>query len=191
MRRFFAESEEGPKPVAAESPEPDTTLQPGKVISVASMTIDSPIGPLCITVEGAKVSSVEFGRGQTGTRGSEDDERVLSRAVEEIRRYFGGDLTSFTVPVGLAGPSFHRRVWDVLSSIPFGGTMTYAGIAERLGSPKAARAVGNACAKNPVPIIVPCHRVLAQGGLGGFGGGLEAKRWLLRHEGTGLPRAGR
>jgi O-6-methylguanine DNA methyltransferase len=115
------------------------------------------------------------------------DAAALENATAELKEYFQGRLAQFTVPVELEGPPFHRKVWDVLRSIAFGQVLTYSEIARRLGSPGAARAVGNACARNPVAIIVPCPRVLARNGLGGFGGGLEAKRWLLRHENYTLP----
>lgn len=159
-------------------------------MTIACITIGSPVGPLYLSAKNGKIGAIEFRRGpESLTEEEAGDLAVLLRAAGELERYFAGDLREFTVPVGLVGPIFHKKVWDVLLSIPFGHTMTYAQIAERLGSPKAARAVGNACARNPVVIIVPCHRVLAQNGLGGFGGGLPTKRLLLRHEGYALPSA--
>lgn len=163
---------------------------------MACATIDSPVGPLFISVEDGKVRRIEFG-GDLGTDANARanasaevnplDRNILDIAKSELTHYFQGHLTKFSVPVEMDGPEFHKKVWDVLKSIPYGSTLTYAQIAERVGSPKAARAVGNACACNPVVIVVPCHRVLARGGLGGFGGGLDAKRWLLRHENYPLP----
>ena len=97
--------------------------------------------------------------------------------------YFAGDLTEFDVPLGLKGTDFQRRVWDGLRQIPFGETWSYAQLAENVGNAKACRAVGLANGRNPIGIIVPCHRVIgADGTLTGYGGGLERKAWLLEHE---------
>jgi len=111
-----------------------------------------------------------------------EDLEILQKAQSELDLYFKGLLKKFTVPVLLSGPPFYLKVWEELKRIGYGETKTYSEIAEKIGSPRAARAVGNACAANPVAIIIPCHRVLAKDGLGGFGGGLEAKAWLLKHE---------
>ena len=110
---------------------------------------------------------------------------ILDRARAELDAFFAGTLESFTVPVDLQlaqGP-FRREVLHELTKVPYGATTSYAELAAAAGRPRAARAAGSACANNPVPIIVPCHRVLAAGGaLGGYGGGLEMKRWLLELE---------
>lgn len=154
---------------------------------MASVTMESPVGPLFLEARDGDLRRLEFRRGSSpGPREwascDDRDRAVLEQARTELERYFRGDLTVFTVPVRLDGPSFHREVWGILKTIPFGQALTYSQVAEKLGSPRGARAVGNACARNPVAIIVPCHRVLARSGLGGFGGGLDAKKWLLRHE---------
>ena len=162
---------------------------------MARMTLDSPVGCLLLEVKDGGLRRLEFERGATAPRGTVIDDDpghgrdldVLMQAKTELQQYFYGDLTRFTVPVRLEGPAFQRQVWEALKTIAFGQVLTYAEIARRLGSPNAARAVGNACAGNPVAIVVPCHRVLARTGLGGFGGGLPAKRWLLLHEGYPLP----
>ncbi len=165
---------------------------------MACITIESPVGPLFISVRGGRVRAIEFRRGTEADQANDlaarpdaaqrtSDEKVLDLCRSELSRYFEGNLKAFSVPVEMEGPAFHKKVWGVLASIPFGSTLTYAEIAARLGSPKAARAVGNACARNPVVVVVPCHRVLARNGLGGFGGGLPAKRWLLTHENHTLP----
>lgn len=151
---------------------------------------ETPIGPLTVTARGGAVCSVEFGErpvSDVPLSPDIDAESVLRRAVSELEAYFEGKLREFTVPVTLHGPPFHTRVWKHLTRIPFGQVETYDQIARTLGSPGGARAVGNACAANPVPVIVPCHRVLAAAGLGGYGGGLPAKVWLLRHEGAEYP----
>jgi methylated-DNA-[protein]-cysteine S-methyltransferase len=148
---------------------------------------DTPIGPLTVAARSGRICAVHFGEKlafQAGESPDLESEPVLGKAVLELEAYFSGDLREFTVPVALDGPPFHVRVWKHLTRIPFGQVETYGQIAQILGSPGGARAVGNACAANPVPVIVPCHRVLASAGLGGYGGGLPAKEWLLRHEGV-------
>lgn len=140
------------------------------------LLVDSPIGSLGVVLDGDTVVGVRFGatHGEPGTH----------PAVEQLVGYFAGSLTDFTVPVELRGGSeFERAVWDQIAKIPYGEMMTYGAIATALGDPGAARAVGTACNHNPVPVIVPCHRVVGAGGkLIGFGGGLPRKRQLLELE---------
>lgn len=102
-----------------------------------------------------------------------------------MREYFEGSRRDFDLPLDIdSGSAFQRRVWAAIAEIPYGSTASYAEVAAAAGSPGAFRAAGSACGNNPVALVVPCHRVLASGGrLGGYGGGLEAKVWLLRHEG--------
>jgi methylated-DNA-[protein]-cysteine S-methyltransferase len=110
---------------------------------------------------------------------------VLVRAREQLEEYFAGTRTAFDLPLAADGSAFERRVWDLLRTLPYGTTTSYGVLARRLGDAKATRAVGAANGRNPIPIIVPCHRVVgARGELTGFGGGLERKRWLLEHEGA-------
>jgi methylated-DNA-[protein]-cysteine S-methyltransferase len=104
---------------------------------------------------------------------------------EQLRAYFAGELRQFDLPLVLAGTEFQRRVWTALCEIAFGETVSYAALARRIGAPKAVRAVGAAVGRNPISIIVPCHRVVgSDGGLRGYGGGLDRKHWLLEHERT-------
>jgi len=113
------------------------------------------------------------------------DNPILQLARRQLDEYFARTRTSFDLPLDAEGTAFERRVWDLLRAIPYGTTTSYGELARRLGEPKDARAVGAANGKNPIPIIVPCHRVIgANGDLTGFGGGLERKRWLLEHEGA-------
>jgi len=113
------------------------------------------------------------------------DNPILQLARRQLDEYFARTRTSFDLPLDAEGTAFERRVWDLLRAIPYGTTTSYGELARRLGEPKEARAVGAANGKNPIPIIVPCHRVIgANGDLTGFGGGLERKRWLLEHEGA-------
>ena len=138
--------------------------------------IDSPIGPLGVSIEGDTVVGVRFGA-QPGPPGAHP-------AAAQLAAYFAGELTDFTVPVRMPGGSeFERAVWAEIAKIPYGEMATYGSIATALGDPGAARAVGTACNHNPVPVIVPCHRVVGAGGkMVGFGGGLERKRKLLELE---------
>ena len=111
-------------------------------------------------------------------------EHVFLEAVSFLKRYFKGEYVSWSGKLIPEGTIFQRRVWAETAKIPFGETVSYGELAARAGSPRAARAVGSAMANNPLPILVPCHRIIcSNGGLGGYGGGLDMKRWLLRHEG--------
>src|SRR5690606_33432318 len=110
-------------------------------------------------------------------------------AGARLRAYLAGDLLAIdTVPVRMAGTPFQQRVWDALRRIPAGTTVSYGELASRIGAPTASRAVGMANGANPIPLVVPCHRVIgANGKLTGFGGGMERKRWLLAHEAVNAP----
>ena len=113
----------------------------------------------------------------------EPDPRPFGEAIRQLDAYFAGELTEFDLPLRLDGTEFQRRVWEQLRRIPYGETRTYGELAEALGSPGASRAVGLANGKNPVTIIVPCHRVIGAGGsLTGYGGGLSRKQRLLAFE---------
>ena len=131
-------------------------------------------------------SPKEKGQGGSPSRRAEAHAR---RARREILEYLRGRRRAFTVPLDLATvPPFSRRILLAASRIPYGATVTYGGLARRADSPRAARAVGQVMARNPVPLLVPCHRVVASGGLGGFTGGLVLKRRLLALEGAQWPR---
>jgi methylated-DNA-[protein]-cysteine S-methyltransferase len=140
------------------------------------LLVDSLIGPLGVQLDGDLVVGVRFG--------ASHGETAEHLAVEQLKAYFAGTLTEFTVPIELRGGSdFERAVWGEIAAIPYGEMVTYGAIATALGDPGAARAVGTACNRNPVPVIVPCHRVVGAGGkLTGFGGGLPRKRQLLELE---------
>jgi methylated-DNA-[protein]-cysteine S-methyltransferase len=114
---------------------------------------------------------------------------VLDEAAAQLDAYFAGDLTEFDLPLDLDGTEFQRRCWLALATIPYGQTVSYGEQARRLGlGPETARAVGTANGQNPLPLVLPCHRVIgADGSLTGFGGGLHLKRFLLEHEGALLP----
>lgn len=116
----------------------------------------------------------------------ERDDVLLAPARRQLTEYFAGARTTFDVPLRFEGTPFQRRVWQALTRIPFGTTMSYGELAKQVGTPKGSRAVGGANGRNPLVVIVPCHRVIGAGGaLTGFGGGIPRKRWLLDHEGRG------
>jgi methylated-DNA-[protein]-cysteine S-methyltransferase len=143
------------------------------------LVVDSPIGPLGVVVdESDTVVGVRFGvPAGFGPYGRH-------RAIDELEQYFAGTRTDFSVPVRAEGGSeFERSVWAEIARIPYGEMHTYGAIATALGDPTLARAVGTACNHNPVPVIVPCHRVVGAGGkMVGFGGGIDRKRRLLELE---------
>lgn len=113
------------------------------------------------------------------------DEAFLRSWITALREYFKGHKLSFTLPLDVQATAFQRRVWKELQRIPYGQTRSYSEIARKIKQPKAARAVARACAANPVPIVIPCHRVIRKdGSLGGYGGGSARKRALLSHEGA-------
>jgi methylated-DNA-[protein]-cysteine S-methyltransferase len=152
--------------------------------------LSSPVGELVLVSDGAALTGVSLSPSTTGQRGRHDD-ALLRPAREQLRAYFAGELLDFDLPLAPAGTAFQQRVWAELRRIAFGRTASYAEVAGRIGRPKAARAVGAANGANPIAIIVPCHRVIgANGTLTGYGGGLECKAWLLRHEATVLGRRG-
>jgi len=107
---------------------------------------------------------------------------LIEEAASEISEYLSGSRRDFTVPVAPEGTAFQRDVWEALQDIPYGSTATYGRIAEEIGRPGSARAVGTACGANPIPLIIPCHRVVASNGIGGYSGGLSIKRKLLAME---------
>ena len=144
---------------------------------------DSPIGPLTLVATDGSLSGVYMaehrhrpGESTFGTRGT----APFGAAIEQLRSYFAGELTEFDLRIAPVGTPFQRAVWTALSEIPYGETWTYGQLARHIGQPTASRAVGLANGRNPVSIIVPCHRVVGSGGsLTGYGGGLERKRFLL------------
>jgi methylated-DNA-[protein]-cysteine S-methyltransferase len=113
----------------------------------------------------------------------EPDAALFGAAVDQLREYFTGQRTKFDLPMALHGTTFQRRVWAALQDIPYGGTVSYGQLADRIGQPTASRAVGLANGRNPISIVVPCHRVVgATGSLTGYGGGIERKQHLLDFE---------
>lgn len=150
-----------------------------------TIAFDSPVGTLVARSAGGFLTGLSFARfRQAGSDRPDADvdpvDEVLSATRAQIDEYFAGRRREFDIPLALEGPSFHRRVWTQLCSIPYGATISYGQLAKDVGDPDAARAVGSANGANPIVIIVPCHRVIgADGSLVGYGGGLRRKRTLL------------
>ena len=145
--------------------------------------VDTPIGKLTVVAADTGIRRILWD-GEAPPEGSiEGAGSILDSAVTQIREYFAGTRTTFDLPLDLGGTPFQQKVWLELGSIGFGTTISYGEQARRIGRPRAARAVGAANGRNPVPVVLPCHRVIGSGGaLTGFGGGLDTKRALLRHE---------
>jgi methylated-DNA-[protein]-cysteine S-methyltransferase len=166
--------------------------------TVHTTAMDTPIGVLTITVTDAGVRTVVFPAerddatipdGSTATAGATapgaagDGHPLAEAVVRQLAEYFDGERQDFDVPLDPVGTEFQLAAWRALCTIPYGETVSYGEQAARLGDPRKARAVGAANGRNPIPIIVPCHRVVgADGSLTGFGGGIETKAWLLAHE---------
>jgi len=139
----------------------------------------SPVGDITIAIDGGSVVSLDWG----WVRDQAVDDLLL-KAKTQLDDYFDGGSRVFDLPLQPAGTEFQRRVWSLMQEIPYGGTITYGEMSDRLNS--SARAVGMACGANPIPLIIPCHRVLAANGMGGYSGdgGVETKVALLRREGV-------
>lgn len=159
-------------------------------MSVYQAVIAAPFARIGLRMAGEAVSALDYLPADTPEQPPTD--AAATRAVEQLQAYFRDPHAPFTIPLALEGTTFQRRVWEALSAIPPGITLTYGELAQQLGT--AARAVGGACRANPVPILIPCHRVVARQGLGGYAGEvtgdpLGIKRWLLQHEGVNCPPA--
>ena len=145
--------------------------------------IDTPIGRLGLVQEAGAITRLLWDADPLGAPGP-----LLEEGARQISEYFAGERSTFDLPLRVAGSDFQRAVCEAMRAIPFGDTLTYGDIARKVGAP--AQAVGNACGANPIPIIIPCHRVLGATGLGGFSGaggglsGIEMKVTLLKHEGA-------
>ncbi|MFL5574788.1 MAG: methylated-DNA--[protein]-cysteine S-methyltransferase [Gemmatimonadaceae bacterium] len=159
-------------------------------------TMPTPLGELLLTAADDGLTGVYFERHRDGGQRPGDGwlraagragaaAEVLAAARAQLDAYFAGTLTAFALPLAARGTPFQERVWAALRGLGFGETISYAELARRVESPRAVRAVGAANGRNPLSVIVPCHRVIgADGSLTGYGGGMERKRWLLRHEGA-------
>ncbi|MHA1151221.1 MAG: methylated-DNA--[protein]-cysteine S-methyltransferase [Alphaproteobacteria bacterium] len=155
---------------------------------------DSPVGSLLIAGNADRLHSISFPSERRAKETPVDwrrDDALFVAAFGQLRAYFAGQLTHFDLPLHLAGTTFQNKVWAALCDIPFGETISYGALASRIGKSTASRAVGGANGANPLPIVVPCHRVIGSDkSLTGFGGGVEIKRFLLAHEQRFSPRTG-
>jgi len=164
---------------------PAARTAPRSASPTTTMPLDTPIGTLVLECDGDVLIGVwlpherRHGRNDAG-----DVPPVLKETATQLEEYFAGERRDFDVPMELDGTAFQQEVWAELSRIPYGETISYGELARRVGRPSAPRAVGQANGRNPIPIIVPCHRVLAVNGIGGYGGGLTVKRALLAVEGV-------
>ena len=155
--------------------------------------VRTPVGELVVTASDAALTGIFFPTSRRGPAPTHQAgwveandgpaAELLARARQQLEEYFARTRTTFDLPLEALGSAFEHRVWNALCQIPYGTTTSYGDIAKQLGDRAATRAVGLANGKNPIPIIVPCHRVVgSKGELTGFGGGLDTKRWLLDHE---------
>jgi methylated-DNA-[protein]-cysteine S-methyltransferase len=147
-----------------------------------SLSISSPVGNLVLDEEDGAIVAIRWANQKTG-----NGSPLLADAARQLDAYFAGDLTEFDLPLRPAGSAFELRVWEAMQEIPYGETRSYGDLASAIAS--APRAVGGACGKNPIPIVIPCHRVLGKTGLGGYSGagGPKTKQILLEFEGARTP----
>ncbi len=164
-----------------------------KTIYYASFRADIPIGTVFVAATDEGICRINFGSEKSFLKEIQSiyrdslivkNEQQLRPAISELRNYFSGIPSAFTLKLNLSGTDFQKRVWKILRNIPYGKTASYKEVAAMIGSPNAVRAVGGACGRNPVPIIIPCHRVISSDrGIGGYSGGLRIKKALLKLEG--------
>jgi methylated-DNA-[protein]-cysteine S-methyltransferase len=147
--------------------------------------LDTPVGTLRLVSNGAQLVNIEFECQHSANDDIEIRDAVLAVCADQLTGYFAGQRRHFELPLAARGTPFQQSVWDALSDIPYGAVRSYRDIARTIGNPAAVRAVGAANGRNPLPIVVPCHRVIGSNGtLTGFAGGLEVKRFLLDLEGA-------
>ncbi|HSW38162.1 MAG TPA: methylated-DNA--[protein]-cysteine S-methyltransferase [Acidobacteriota bacterium] len=153
---------------------------------ISRITMPSPLGLLLLTAEYCALTGIDFLNSAPPAENSQESAEptpVLDEAARQIASYFQGTLQRFTLNIAPRGTAFQRHVWAVLPDIPYGMTISYGEVARRIGKPKAARAAGQAVGRNPLPIVLPCHRVIgSDGSMTGFSGGLCLKEFLLKLE---------
>jgi len=151
-------------------------------VQSGSIVVPSPLGPLTLFADEGQIVVLEWGKGPEDPT----PPQVLKDAALQLEQYFAGERREFDLPLAPHGTEFQQKVWNAMCRIPYGETRSYAEIATEIGC-AAARPIGGACGKNPIPVIIPCHRILGSGkNFGGYSGdgGLDTKRWLLRREGA-------
>jgi methylated-DNA-[protein]-cysteine S-methyltransferase len=145
-----------------------------------SLVLSSPLGPLTLTSDGSGITGVDFGKHPKTTASGD---KILEKCRKELQEYFSGKRSQFSVELLPEGTEFQKKIWKEMQKIPYGKTISYKLLAKRAGKPKAIRAAASACSKNPIVLLIPCHRIIASnGGLGGYSGGTSKKQWLLKHE---------
>jgi methylated-DNA-[protein]-cysteine S-methyltransferase len=159
-----------------------------ELVSMNYYRIDTPIGELQLVSDGTHLHKIQFaGRHSLDDDDIHQEDTVICACTAQLNEYFAGNRQHFNLPLGAHGTEFQQSVWSALSAIPYGELRSYKDIAEAIGKPKAVRAVGAANGRNPLPIVVPCHRVIGSNGtLTGFAGGLALKTQLLTLEGAML-----
>jgi len=159
---------------------------PRRKLRLSYGTFDSPVGSLLVAGDADRLHLIGFQTESWTSRLQADwrrDDPHFAEAFRQLDAYFAGDLTQFSLPLRFAGTAFQNKVWAALCDIPFAETISYGALASRIGKPTASRAVGGANGANPLPIVVPCHRVIGSDkSLTGFGGGIPIKKFLLAHE---------
>lgn len=171
-------------------PRPDGCATIETMTLLRYRTVDSPVGPLTLAGVGSTLMHLRMDEQthEPDRSGWQPDTAAFPDVTEQLEAYFAGELTEFTVDIQLIGTEFQRRVWTALRTIPYGETCSYGEIAARVGCPAGSRAVGLANGRNPISIIVPCHRVIGSTGqLTGYGGGIDRKRTLLALEKNRMP----
>ncbi len=150
-----------------------------------ALSLHTPLGPMTVSQEDEALVALDWGWGSIQT-----ETPLLARARDQLQLYFDGGLRDFDLPLAPAGSAYRQRVWAALQQIPFGATCSYAALATRAGG--SARSIGGANGANPIPIIIPCHRVVGTAGIGGYSGGdgIATKRWLLALEQGGAAHRG-
>lgn len=150
------------------------------------LIVSSPVGPLTLTQEDQALTGLHFG--EHPQQGAEDPTPLLEEAARQLEEYFAGQRKEFSLPLAPKGTEFQLRVWQALLQIPYGETRSYGELAAMVGNPKACRAVGGANHRNPLSILIPCHRVVGtKGSLTGYAGGLAIKEFLLKLESEARP----
>jgi methylated-DNA-[protein]-cysteine S-methyltransferase len=164
--------------------QPEQADQPTEVTVYTAL--DSPVGPLRLFASGQSLRQIDFMAGRNPALPDaswREDRALFGNIIRQLEAYFAGELESFDLPLHPKGTAFQVRVWRQLCEIPYGETISYGELARRIGNPNASRAVGLANGANPIPIVIPCHRVIGTSGkLVGYGGGLEVKEKLLALE---------
>ena len=154
--------------------------------------IDTPLGVLTLATSARGIRRLEFVADQVHHQADGEDatadDQLATDVQKQLDQYFEGNRRVFELPLNPQGSDFQQRAWQVIASVPWGETISYGTLAMLSGSPGASRAAGSACGRNPIVLLVPCHRVVASGGgLGGYGAGMHRKLWLLEHEGSLAP----